>query len=42
VGAAFALPFADTSLSGLRVVRELNAVIRRRGRPDTIVSDNGT
>ena len=33
---------ADTSLSGARVVRELGAVIRQRGRPDTIVSDNGT
>jgi len=33
---------ADTSLSGARVVRELDAVIRKRGRPDTIVSDNGT
>ena len=33
---------ADTSLSGLRVVRELDAVIRWRGRPNTIVSDNGT
>ena len=33
---------ADTSLSGLRVVRELDAIIRWRGRPDTIVSDNGT
>lgn len=33
---------ADTSLSGLRVTRELSAVIRRRGRPKTIVSDNGT
>lgn len=32
----------DTSLSGLRVVRELNAVIRRRGWPDTIVSDSRT
>jgi len=32
---------ADTSLSGARVVRELDAVIRQRGRPDTIVSDNG-
>lgn len=31
---------ADTSLSGLRVVRELDAIIRWRGRPDTIVSDN--
>ena len=33
---------ADTSLSGLRFVRELDAIIRRRGRPATIVSDNGT
>jgi putative transposase len=33
---------ADTSLSGLRVVRELDAIISRRGRPDTIVADNGT
>ena len=33
---------ADTSLSGLRVVRELDAVIVRRGRPLTVVSDNGT
>ena len=33
---------ADTSLSGLRVARELDDVIRLRGRPDTIVSDNGT
>jgi putative transposase len=32
----------DTSLSGLRVVREMDAVICRRGRSDTIVSDNGT
>ncbi len=33
---------ADTSLSGRRVVRELDPVIARRGRPNTIVSDNGT
>ena len=33
---------ADTSLSGIRVVRELDAVIARRGRPSAIVSDNGT
>lgn len=33
---------ADTSLSGTRVVRELDAVIARRGCPMTIVSDNGT
>lgn len=33
---------ADTSLSGLRVVRELDAIITQRGRPDMVVSDNGT
>ena len=33
---------ADTSLSGVRVGRELDGVIARRGRPQTIVSDNGT
>ena len=33
---------ADTSISGLRVVRELAAVMERRGRPGMIVSDNGT
>ena len=34
---------ADTSLSGARVARELDAIIAQRGRrPDTIVSDNGT
>jgi len=33
---------ADTSLSGTRVARELNYVIAMRGRPQTIVSDNGT
>ena len=33
---------ADTSLPGLRVARELDAVISRRGRPAMIVSDNGT
>jgi putative transposase len=33
---------ADTSLPGLRVTRELDAVIAIRGRPATIVSDNGT
>ena len=32
----------DTSLSGLRVTRELTAIMARRGRPKTIVSDNGT
>jgi putative transposase len=33
---------ADTSLSGARVVRELDAIMARRGKPHTIVSDNGT
>lgn len=33
---------ADTSLSGARVARELDAVIATRGKPATVVSDNGT
>ncbi|MET4222595.1 transposase InsO family protein [Bradyrhizobium sp. LB14.3] len=33
---------ADTSLPGLRVVRELGAIVARRGRPAMCVSDNGT
>jgi len=33
---------ADTSLPGLRVVRALEAVVARRGRPALCVSDNGT
>jgi putative transposase len=33
---------ADTSLSGKRVARELDALIARRGRPAMIVTDNGT
>ena len=33
---------ADTSLSGLRVTRELDRVIAERGMPGAIVSDNGT
>ena len=33
---------ADTSLSGARVARELDAIMRVYGRPGTIVSDNGT
>jgi putative transposase len=33
---------ADTSLPGLRVVRELDAIITTRARPAMIVSDNGT
>lgn len=32
----------DTSLSGTRVARELDAIIAIRGKPLTIVSDNGT
>jgi len=32
----------DTSLSGLRVARELDAIIMIRGRPLICVSDNGT
>lgn len=32
----------DTSLSGMRVVRELDAIMIRRGKPKTVVSDNGT
>src|SRR5690348_11499867 len=33
---------ADTSLSGTRVARELDAIIAARGRPLLCVSDNGT
>ena len=33
---------ADTSLSGLRVGRELDAIIAERGKPAACVSDNGT
>jgi putative transposase len=33
---------ADTSLSGRRVTRELDAIIAWRGRPVSCVSDNGT
>lgn len=32
----------DTSISGLRVARELRDLIARRGKPGMIVSDNGT
>jgi transposase InsO family protein len=32
----------DTSISGLRVARELTDLISRRGRPEVIVSDHGT
>ncbi len=33
---------ADTSLSGGRVAREVDAIIAQRSRLGTIVSDNGT
>lgn len=33
---------ADTSIGGRRVARELDAIIGWRGKPATIVSDNGT
>ena len=33
---------ADTSLSGARVARELDGVLAARGKPLTVVSDNGT
>jgi putative transposase len=36
------LAVPDTSISGKRVVRELAALVARRGRPRLIVSDNGT
>jgi len=32
----------DTSISGVRVARELMGLIARRGRPEMIVSDHGT
>ena len=33
---------ADMSLSGSCVARELDIIIARKGKPKTIVSDNGT
>jgi putative transposase len=33
---------ADTSISGNRVARELDLIVAQRGRPASIVSDNGT
>ena len=33
---------ADTSISGARVARELDALVRIYGKPACIVSDNGT
>jgi transposase InsO family protein len=32
----------DTSISGRRVARELEAIVARRGKPELIVSDHGT
>ena len=32
----------DTSLSGSRVARELDKIIKENGKPETIISDNGT
>ena len=32
----------DTSLSGVRVARELDRIVELRGRPRRVVSDNGT
>ena len=33
---------ADTSISGIRVARELDRLLAERGKPKTIISDNGT
>ena len=33
---------ADTSLSGVRLARELDGLIARRAKPQMVVSDNGT
>jgi putative transposase len=33
---------ADTSISGVRVARELDRIVARRGKPQAITSDNGT
>ena len=32
----------DVSISGVRVARELSAIVARRGKPRMIISDNGT
>lgn len=32
----------DTSISGFRVTRELNLLLKKHGKPHSIVSDNGT
>ena len=31
----------DTSIGGVRLVREFDALVAARGKPATIVSDNG-
>lgn len=36
------LTLTDTSLSGVNLTREQDAIIARRGKPKTIVSDNDT
>jgi putative transposase len=33
---------ADTSIGGARVVRELDTLLQKRGKPHCIISDNGT
>jgi putative transposase len=33
---------ADTSIPGLRVARELDWIVQVRGRPESVISDNGT
>jgi transposase InsO family protein len=42
ISAAFAFAVADTSIFGIRVARELDRLVDERGKPKTIVSDNGT
>lgn len=32
----------DTSLNGMRVARELSSIIQEKGKPESILSDNGT
>ena len=39
-GCLAAIP--NTSIPGRRVARDLTALIERRGKPDIIISDNGT
>lgn len=36
------LQLADTSISGIRVARSLTELIQRRGKPNSIICDNGT